>query len=129
MIDAPKAILDYLLAQPGVTALTDTRIWAESSTPPPGYKPSEGAGLCMRARGGLPDASDGFLRVSWQCKCYGATAVEANALYRVVYSALHNAQAGTLRWGRCEVLGQPLLEPETNWPFILTVFELWVANE
>jgi hypothetical protein len=126
------AIRDYLLTCADLTALVGTRIWAERSTPIPGYTPAAGGAVCVTVRGGQPDYSDALLKPSIQVKSYGATEVEANAVYRAVFAALHGARAGTVRWGQCDVLGQTLTEAGTGsgteWPFVLSYYSMWISN-
>ena len=68
---APKVIRDFLIAQATLTALTGTRIYGETATPPPGYNPGQGAAICFRRRGGIDDYSDALQVPSVQFKCYG----------------------------------------------------------
>lgn len=140
MINPAAAIRSYLLTDADLVALTrgvldgvpTTFIWAERSTPGVGYTPALGGAVCVTVRGGQPDYTDVLLKPSIQVKCYGATDSLANAVYRAVYAALHNAHAGTVRWGQCDVLGQTLTEPGTGsgteWPFVLSFFSMWVSN-
>jgi hypothetical protein len=131
MTDPAAAIRAYLLTDADLTALVSTRIWAERSTPIPGYTPAVGGAVCVTVRGGQPSYSDALLCPSIQVKAYGATEALANAVYRAVFAALHNAHAGTVRWGQCDVLGQTLSEPGTGsgteWPFVLSFFTMWVT--
>lgn len=129
MIDAPKALRDYLLTNAALVALVGTRIYAETNTPATDYTPSDGGAVCFQFRGGKADYSDALMVPSVQFKCYGATTVKAQEVYRALYTALQNAAAGTMRWARCEVAGQSLAEePSGGWPFVLTFFKVWIAN-
>jgi len=128
--DVGKAICDYLLAQASLTALTGTRIHAETDTPPPGYKPSDGGCVCFKTRGGdMRTQEDALILPSVQFKCYAASDVAANAVYRALFDALQGARAGTVRWAQIEALGATLSEPETGWPFVLTYYKIHVAND
>lgn len=132
MVDVSAALRTHLLANTALYALTGVRIWAETDTPMVGYTPADGGAVCFRVRGGQPEYSDLLLQPSFQFKCYGATAVTANAVYRALYAALQNTRAGsTVRWAQCEVLGQTLQEPETTggapWWFVLTFFQVYIA--
>jgi len=130
MTDAPKAIRDFLLAQPGLMAVVETRIYAERDTPPPGYTPAgTGPAICFRVRGGGQDYEGVHLLPSVQFKCYGATEVEANEAYRVLYDALNDRQAYIIKHAQVETLGQTLREPETGWAFVLVFFGLLITNE
>ena len=132
MTDVSAALRTHLLANAALYALTGARIWAETDSPPAGYTPAEGGAVCFKVRGGQPEYSDLLLYPSVQFKCYGATSLAANAVYRAVYTALQNTRAGgTVRWAQCEVLGQTLQEPESTggapWWFVLTFFQVYVA--
>jgi len=134
LVDIGSALRTFLLANSALYALTGNRIWTEVDTPPPGYTPADGGAVCVKVRGGKPENSDLLLYASLQCKCYGATQVAANAVYRALYGALHNTRAGgIIRWGQSEVLGQTLREPDTTggspWWFVLAFFEVYVATD
>jgi hypothetical protein len=128
LVDYGQALRRFLLADAGLAALVGERIYANSDVPEAGYTPGVGGAICFTLRGGRPEYVDVLLRASVQFRCYAATEVEADALYRALYAALHNAQSAAVRWARCEVLGQPLVEPETGWPMVLSVFTVWLAN-
>ncbi len=129
MIDAPKIIRDYLAAQAGLTALTGTRIYAEVDTPPtPGYTPDDGGAVCFKIRGGSVDYTAAILKASVQFKCYGATEVAANQVYRALHDALDEAAAGTFKSAIQENLGQTLQEPDTGWYFTLVFFTVMVID-
>lgn len=130
MIDVGAAIRQYLLMQGDLTALVGSRIYAESDSPPPGYKPgSDGPAVCFKTRGGSHDFSDKLLLPSVQVKVYADTTLRANEAYRALYDALHNGHDATMRWAQSETLGVTLLEPETGWAFVLVYFQVWIANE
>ena len=129
MIDAGDAIRDHLLANTALYALVGTRVYAERDVPPPGYQPvTDGACVCVKARGGVPNYTDALLEPSVQAKCYGTDETTANAVYRALYGALHNSGSGVVRWSQCEVLGQTLTERDTGWPFVLSFHKLWIDN-
>lgn len=130
MIDVGAAIRQYLLAQGDLTALVGPRIYAESDSPPPGYKPgADGPAVCFKVRGGRQDYSDVLLLPSVQVKVYADTTLHAQETYRALYDALHNRHDATMRWAQSETLGVTLLEPETSWVFVLVYFQVWIANE
>ena len=129
MINAPKAILNYLKTQVGVTALTTTaRIYAESSAPPAQYRIEDGAAVTFKVRGGSPDYSDALLTPSVQFQCWGQTPLLAHQLYQALYAALQGAHNGVIKWARCEQLGQALTS-EAGWPMVLTFFRMHIVGE
>lgn len=129
MIDAPKAIRDYLLSKASLMAVVGTRIYAESDFPAAGYKPSDGPAIAFKLRGGTAETEQNVLVVpSVQFKCYGENRLEANRCYRALYDALNLGRGGTVRWAQAETLGQTLQEPETGWHFVLTFYVFAIAN-
>jgi hypothetical protein len=127
MRDIPKAIRDHLLGNAPLVALVGARVYASRDVPPPGYDPSSGACLTFKVRGGDVHYSDAIYIPSVQFKCYGATETAADAVYRALYDALHSKHGAVVRWGQIEVLGQPLAEPQTGWPFVYCAFRLWIT--
>jgi hypothetical protein len=129
MIDAPKALRDALLSVAAVSAEFGTRIYPESPTPPNGYKPSIGTCLCFKARGGQPHPhTDAVLRPSVQFKLYGATEIDAQRAYRVLFDALRTLKTTSVMGAEAETLGTTLREPDTGWVFVLAFYRLTLAN-
>ena len=129
MIDAPRALREHLLADANVVAQCGDRVWADTDTPAPGYKPSDGGAIVFTFRGGIPDYSDALLVPSVQFKCYGGSSpYDAQETYRVLYDAMQNTAGAEVRHARCEVIGQSLSEPDSGWPFVLTYFKVWIGN-
>lgn len=126
MIDAPTVIRNYLLNQIAVTELVDeARIWKQATYPPalnPKYTPSQGAALVFKTRGGAPEYTNAHLLLSWQFKSYGATIEIASALDRAVADALFDARWGDILESSIEQVGQPIPEPDTDWPCILSFY-------
>jgi len=129
MVDAPAVVLAHLNNQAPLTALTGTRIWAETETPPPGYTPADGAAICFSTRGGGLDQEDAVVIPSVQFKVYAGTAYAAGQAYRALFDALHGGRGEGLLHGNLEAPGQALLEPDTLWPYVLCFFEIMVFNE
>lgn len=131
MLDVHDIIRDYLLTQSGVTDLVGTHIYAGRDVPPETYAlDDDGPCVTFRVRGGNEDYEGALLTPSVQFKCYGATDYEANEVYRAVDDALHvqhDATTGILHAER-EVMGQPLEEPQTEWPYTLAFYLVMVRN-
>lgn len=123
MIDAPTILQTYLLSQTALIALTGTRIWKEHVTPPKGYTTAQGSAICFRARGGTVDYSRAVLGNSWQFKCYGASVGAANVLYRMLFDVLDDAKGSGIHMALLEIAGQTLIEPGTEWPYVLCFYE------
>jgi hypothetical protein len=129
MIDAPAILRTYLLSKTALTTLTGTRIWAERTNPPDGYKPSVGSAIAFRARGGNVDYASAVLRASWQFKCYGVDEAAANTLYRTLFNVLNDAQGGGFFTAQLENIGQTLREPDTNWVYVLCFYETFMLAQ
>lgn len=123
MIDSEACLLGFLMNQPALIAKTLERIWPGRSEPLPGYKPSDGAGIVFRSRGGAPDYARAFLNQSWQFKVYGLTEDIVNETYRTLVDVLDEAQSGNLKWAALEISGQLLAEQQPSWIYMLCYFE------
>lgn len=128
MIDAHAVILNYLESQADLLALTGSRIYAGRNVPPVGYKPSDGNCVTFKVRGGGPDYEDALLNTSVQVKVYASSEVDAWALYNTLYDAVHNGRSASVLHAECEVLGQLLEEPDTQWIFVLGFFEFMLRQ-
>lgn len=128
MVDAPKAILDFLLDQEGLTNVVEGRIYAEAYDPAPGYTPADGQAICFKTRGGRQDYTGSVLLPSVQFKCYGETEVEANEAFRALYDALNDKASYEIKYAMLETLGQTLREPDTEWIYVLAFFSIMVTN-
>jgi len=128
MIDANAKIREYLLTDVPLVNLVGARIYAGRDVPPEGYQPQDGAAITFRLRGGSPDYDDALLTPSVQFKCYAATEIDAMTCYRALYDALHNGTGATVLHGESEILGQSLEEPNTQWPFVLSYFQIMLRQ-
>jgi len=122
LVDPHIVILGFLADDETLVALTSSRIYAGRDVPPVGYKPSDGACVVFRVRGGGPDYDDALLNPSVQFKCYSEDEVAAFAVYQALYDRLHNGYSATILHAESEVLGQLLEEPDTEWRFVLAYF-------
>lgn len=128
MIDAGVAIRTSLLTQTTLTSVISTRLWSESNTPGDGYIPAQGGGIAFKVRGGGTMYHNGLINPSVQFKCYGDGLVAANTVYRALFDTLHDKAFGSIRGAYCEILGQTAIEPELQWPYVLTYFKIWLAR-
>lgn len=127
MNDAGSIIRTALLTQTALTAVIGTRLWAERSTPIADYKPDDGGAIAFRMRGGGVMYRAGLMFPSVQFKCWGVDEFTANSVYRTLFDVLHDQAFGGIRSAYMEVLGQTVLEQDTEWPFVLTFFTIWLA--
>lgn len=129
MVDAPKAVLDFLLAQASLTNVVERRIYAEVDSPPAGYKPADGPAICLKMRGGGQDYESAVLLPSMQFKIYGESEAVVNAAYRALCDALNDKASYTIKYAMLETLGQTLREPGIGWIYVLVFFSVMVANQ
>lgn len=127
MIDVEATILEYLKTQPGLTALTNDRIHASLYFPKE-YKPAEGQGLLFNVRGGDQDYTSLVLRPSVQFRSYGATPALARELDLALYGVLNDKSYCQIKIARLESIGQPLQDPATRWPYVLTFYRFFISN-
>jgi len=128
LLDHDAALTTFLLAQPGLTAVSGRRIYASIALPK-GYVPEHGPALLFSPRGGGQDYTSLVLSVSYQCRSYGLTAAEARRLDRALYDALNEAQSCPIKLARMEAIGQLLQEPDTRWPFVLSFYQVYFSNQ
>ena len=128
MLDVERAFREWVLAAPGVTALTDARVYAGRDVPPVGYALTDGACIALKTRGGAIGYDGAIYTASFQVKCYAETEVEAMALYRALYDALDCATGRAVLHAELEGPGTPLEEPETEWPFVLSYWSVMLRE-
>lgn len=121
MNDAADIVRDYLLAQPPIIGKSQTRIWAELTTPPTGYQPSDGTAIVFKATPGGFEAANTILRTRWQFKIYGPDVYAIRNLYLALMDAMHDTRGrGRISSSQPEGPGTILNDPGTEWPFMLT---------
>lgn len=128
MIDAKNVVHSYLRAQSALTAIVGSRIYHERL--PEDFTIAQA--VVFSRRGGVTNPySPDLLEPSFQFKCYGSTAEDAEEVYRALYDALQGIENQTVGSDEIlsaieEVQGQDLRDPETDWPFVLTFFQFMV---
>lgn len=128
MIDDHAIVRTFLAANAGVTALVSTRIHAALDSPPDGWKPSTGACIVFKRRGGGQDESGKVITASFQFKCYGAggnlnqQTLSAEGVYRALRDALNYQPSYALLGAQEEGRATPLKEPDLEWPYTLAFF-------
>lgn len=126
MTDPQAALLAHLSAQPGLSGVT---LIAGRNEPNVGYEPSQGPCIVFRVRGGTNSHDDDLLFPSMQIKCYAANELAAYTLYQNLRTALQYANNENVAWAAEEMIGQPLNEPDTGWPYVLAFFGLTIKNQ
>lgn len=127
MIDVEASLTTLLLSIATLTAKTDRRIYAGTSLPA-GSTITAGKTLLFNMRGGDPDFSSKVLYPSIQFRSYGPTEEDARDLDRTLFDVLHDYKGPGILNCTLQTLGQLLYEPDTNWPFILSYYQLSILN-
>jgi hypothetical protein len=134
MIDAHSALRTHLIAPSALRTLLggDFVYWPEIPQNPPGLA-MPGKAISFRISGGASSAYLRAQRARLTLRCWGESSYEAMRVYRALYDRLHDSQnfiVGDVGFhGAFEsVPGEPLQDPDTGWPFIFAVYDLWVAT-
>jgi len=106
-----------------------TNIFAAANLPA-GYTPTAtGPAVLFQQRGGTQPYHSRTLKSSVQFRCYGPNEAEARKLDRTLFDALNDVQAFEgLQNARCAVVGQLLVEPQTEWRFVLSFWDVFLKN-
>lgn len=106
--------------------LVGNRIYATRL--PEGFNNTHSA-LVLFTRSGSCDLRAPLYSPSFQIKCYGGSPnmQASKTLYRSLHDVLHgaihqNVTEGCLMSAHEEVLGQELIDPDTDWPYVLTFY-------
>ena len=127
MIDLNVTINTALLTRTALTAIIGARLWPDTSEVLAGYTPNDGGALAFRIRGGDVLYRGGVARVSVQFKCWGIDNSTANQVESVLYDVLHDQAFGGIKSAYIEQIPQSSEEPDTEWPFVLAFYALWLA--
>jgi|SRR5688500_2025388 len=131
MIDAHSALRSHLIATSALRTLLggDYVYWPEI----PGTVTMPRKAISFRFSGGQSNPYLYAQQARVVFRCYGSTAIEAMSVYRALYDRLHLSQNFIVStvgfYGAMEdVPGDPQEDPDTDWPFVHTVYTLWVAT-
>ena len=131
MIDAHSALRTRLIAASALRTLLggDYVYWPEI----PSNVTMPRKAIAFRFTGGSTEPYLRAQQVRVAFRCYGSSHVEAMSVYRALYDRLHDTQnfiVGDVGFhGASEsVPGEPLEEPDTGWPFVFAIYDLWVAT-
>lgn len=128
MIDAEATLTAYLLQQAGLTALVGQNLWA-ATDPPKSYPgPAVSPALVFVARGGGVDYSDAILARSFQFRAIGQTEAAARQLDQALYTALHGGKSYEIKHAEMQQAGNLLIDPDTDWPFVLSAYTVLFSN-
>ena len=131
MIDAHSALRTYLIAASPLRTLLggDHVYWPEV----PSNVAMPRKAISLRLSGGQSSPYLRFQRARLTVRCWGESSYNAMEVYRALYDRLHDQQnfiVGDVGFhGVFEsVPGEPLEDPDTDWPFVFAVYDLWVAT-
>lgn len=133
--DPLAALVAYLASDSEVSALVGTRVFGQE-LPPGEAQQMPRPCVVVQAAGGFGERSDvpvQTLRVD--ARCYGRTLHEAMAVHLAVYGALkkrlRRSQQGDALLHSAIMEGgpRPLRDPDADWPFVLSSWQLIAADE
>lgn len=130
MLDILASLRAFLADQAGLMAHTGNaglRIYAGPDLPPE-YSPANGAGILFNLRGGSQDYTSLVLTPSVQFRTFAGTMKAALAADRALYDVLNDVQCWPIKLARLEIPGQPLTDPESKWPFVLSFYQVSFSN-
>lgn len=133
MIDAHSALRTHLItASPLRTLLGGDHVyWPELPASLSSAMPRKA--ISFRFSGGQTDPYLRAQRARVTLRCWGESSYEAMGVYRALYDRLHDSQnfiVGDVGFhGAFEsVPGEPLEDPDTDWPFVFAVYDIWLAT-
>lgn len=118
------------------TAVTrSSRVWIVGGQMPGTF--DGGKGILVPGSGGPIDVT--MTQRNVQIRCYGSTHKEATALWVTLMDALHDTgptnvavTGGTVTMGKARLIGgpEPGIEPETEWRYVLTLWDIiWYGRK
>lgn len=131
MTDEGLAIKTALATRTALTALTSTRIWPHRSMPLVGYKPTDGVALGFRVSGGGTMYQAGLMFPRVQFKVWGGLVDDyytVRSACGVLVDVLDGKSFGAIRMANMDGLPQVATEQDTDWPFALVFFNIWLAR-
>lgn len=133
MIDSHSAMRTHLIVPSDLRTLLggDHVYWPELPASLSSSMPRKA--ISFRISGGATDPYLRAQRARLTLRCWGESAFEAMRVYRALYDRLHDSQnfiVGDVGFhGAFEsVPGEPLEDPDTGWPFVFVVYDLWMAT-
>ena len=132
-VDETTAVLEYLQAQPTLTALTGSRLWGDRREPPAGYKPTDGVGICFKVRGGVDHDPSVIVDPSFQFKIYGKVEgvpeeITCRNAARVLHDCFQEQANKHILTVRRETMPVTLQEPELTWTYVLVFYKVMVRS-
>lgn len=133
--DYVGGLAEFLSADADVAALTPSVVAPEIRNTDVPSMPKKI--VVLRPSGGIHVIGRGYVGVKdhrVDVFCYGETPYEADRLHRAVYGALinlrRNVKNGTLLyWAQPESVGWSLRDPDTEWPFVQSTWQVLAGEE
>lgn len=133
MIDIHSALRTHLLVASDLKTLLggDHVYWPELPASLSSSMPRKA--VSFRFGGGSTDRYLHAQQARLAVRCWGESSYEAMRVYRALYDRLHDSTnfivGGVGFHGAFEsVPGEPLEDPDTGWPFVFAVYDLWAAT-
>lgn len=133
-VDPIYGLVGYLAADAGVSALVGTRVFG-------GELPRSENGSMPRQAVVVQPAGGGIMGLAYQdygdfrvdVSCYGATPLDAWALYLAVHSALKSlrrevSHSALLHWARPSSKGLSGRDTDTDWPLVISSWQVFAAE-
>lgn len=136
--DVVRGTVAFLRAQPGVTAITGNRVFAEELPESEHHLMPRAAIVVSSAGGGLLGNSNRFGDRRVDVICYGASPMKARQLHNEIRAALKGLvrqvvtdSASTkvlLHWARISADGRVGRDPNTDWPVCGSSWQILAAD-
>lgn len=132
--DPGEALRLYLLADAAVAALVDGRVYVGRMRRTETDNQPRHAVIIRTAGGPGVRSYMRFHRQRYDVRCYGSSDALAMDLHQAVFDALKSLYRATqgstvLADALAENVGLSLVEPETDWPFVLSTWSVGVHEE
>lgn len=123
-VDVNQAMMAYLEAN-----LPTFKFYAGVNFPPAEWTPADGPTVTFKVRGGPDTEARELLTPSYQFKIYGTDPLDAWGSYQALDSALVEP-AADLKYvhGISEMFGQPSIEPDSLWDYVLAYYQVYIRN-
>lgn len=129
MTDLEAIVATWIEAQPGVSALAGARVYASRSLPA-GYNPAKnGPAILFVTRGGPSQDQSGKVHFpSMQFQSFAANESVARQLATALFDAINDRGNGKIKKAWASGPPQLLIEPSTEWPFVLQFFDFIITE-
>lgn len=134
-MDINKAFRAALLEDVAIAAAVGTRVyWPRLPGGVDGWKPDKGTAIVFAVRGGYNhEEIKQLVTPSYKLQVWSSTSAKARAVYQLVHNRMHTATnlvtaEGKFRSIQEESYGQDVIDPDTNWPTVVTFYNALLVN-